>query len=97
MERDYWVYQKRQNERAQWELYVVKDFRWGKPNETKLHVTVYSEDIDTPTNSQSKEDLHYDTVRGYVDEVISMISDFSDITNDDITQLQDSITNILID
>lgn len=93
--RDYWVYQERQNEHAQWALYIVKEFDRKKPDATVLDYTLYSESIDNATHSLSKVGLHYDTVSDYVDELLSQISDFSGVTAQDKQQLEREILFIL--
>lgn len=95
--KDYWVYQHRQSDTVQWALYIVKEYVRGKPECTCLDVTIYSEDIDTPTNSKSFVGWHYDTVGGYVDSLICEMMEFTDITADDKQQLEIEILRILQD
>ncbi len=94
--KDYWVYQERQNDN-QWALYIVKEYDRRKPDATTLDYTLYSENIDNATHSTSKIDLHYDTVSGYVDELLSAIAEISSITTQDKLQLERSILSILTD
>ena len=96
MIKDYWVYQKRQSETAQWALYIVKEFEPRKPETVVLDVTVYSEDIGTPTSSKSFVDWHFDTVGGYVEEIVKELREFCRVTRDDRKQLETSITRILM-
>lgn len=97
MIRDYWIYQERQNELGQWALYVVKEFDRRKPESTVLDITYYSEGIDNATHSKSTVGLHYDTVAGYVDEIISILAEFSSIAAQDKQQLEREILRILKD
>jgi len=95
--RDYWVYQERQNEFDQWALYIVKEFDRRKPDATTLDITYYSEGIQNATHSKSQVGLHYDTVGGYVDEIISNLAEFSSIAAQDKQQLEREILRILND
>lgn len=97
MIRDYWVYQERQNEFDQWALYIVKEFDRRKPDATTLDITYYSEGIENATHSFSKVGMHYDTVTGYVDEIISVLVEFSSIAAQDKQQLEREILRILYD
>lgn len=97
MIRDYWVYQQRQNTGAQWALYIVKGYRRNHPEDTTLDITVYSEDIDNPTNSKSFVNWHYDYADKYVASLVTELRAFTDVQEQDIQQLRRSIANILID
>lgn len=94
--RDYWIYQKRQND-CQWAFYVVKEFdkRIGKQADV-INYTFYSENIENATHSVSKVGLHYDYVAGYVNEMLATVSDYSSITNEDISQLSMEMQDILM-
>lgn len=96
MIKDYWVYQQRQNE-SQWALYIVKEYDRRKPDATCLDFTLYSENIDNATHSISKVGLHFNTVSGYVDELLSHIAEISSIEAQDKEQLEREIFNILRD
>ena len=97
MQRDYWIYQERQSETAQWAIYVVKDFDRRHPENTVLEFTVYSEDIGNKTNSANYPACHYDKVSGYVNELVCKMIEYTSITSDDIKQLEKAITLILKD
>lgn len=97
MIKDYWVYQERQNEGVQWALYIVKEYQRSIPEATVLDYTVYSEDIGNATNSKSFVGLHYDTVGGYVNTILTEIMEFNAITSQDKEQLEREITRILQD
>ena len=97
MIRDYWIYQERQNETHQWAIYVVKEFCRGKPESTVFDFTLYSEDIDTKTNSKSYVGWHYPTASGYVDALICEMMEFTGIDNRDKQQLEKEIARILQD
>lgn len=94
MIKDFWVYQERQND-DQWALYIVKEYDRRKPDATSLDFTLYSESIDNATHSISRIGLHYDTVSGYVDELLSYIAEFSSIEARDKDQLERAILDIL--
>ena len=93
---DHWIYQKRETA-TPWALYVVKEYdkRVGKRADV-LDVTFYHENVENATHSISKVGMHYETVTGYVDELLSIISDYASITNGDIQQLTVEIQDILI-
>lgn len=97
--RDYWVYQKRQvfPHETPWALYVVKEYdrRVGKKS-IVLDYTLYQENIENPTHSLSKVGIHYETVEGYVDEIISDIAKYTQVTEDDRKQLMFNIEDILL-
>ena len=97
MVKDYWVYQKRQSDTAQWALYIVKEFTKSKPETIILDFTIYSEDIPTPTNSKAFVGLHYDTARGYTDAITAEMNEFTGITAEDYEQIEIAITRILQD
>lgn len=97
MIRNYWVYQERQNEFDQWALYIVKEFDRRKLDATTLDITYYSEGIENETHSKSTIGNHYDTVGGYVDEIISVLVEFSSIAAQDKQQLEREILRILKD
>ena len=97
MIRDYWVYQKRQSATNQWALYIVKEFRRGKPASVRLDFTVYSEDIDNATHSFMLNGLHYSSVSGYVDALVCEMLEYTEITATDKDQLEESITWVLQD
>ena len=93
--RDYWVYQRRQSDTAQWALYIVKEYEPGKPDATCLDVTIYSEDYDNETNSKSFIGWKSKTVSGYVNNIVEELVNITMVTNDDYKQLEESITSIL--
>lgn len=95
MVRDYWIYQERQSDTTQWAIYVVKEFSPGKPECTCLDFTIYSEDIENATNSQSYIGWHYASVSGYVDALVCELSNFTGVHNEDKRQLEREITRIL--
>lgn len=97
MIRDYWIYQNRQNETHQWAIYVVKEFMHGKPECTCLDFTLYSEDIDNPTNSRSFVGWHYPIVTGYVDALMCELAEFTGVHAEDKEQLEIEIARILQD
>lgn len=94
MIRDYWVYQQRQSETAQWALYVVKEFTRGHPEATVLDITVYSEDIGNATNSISFVGWHYDTIMGYVNALALEMEKFTNVDLQDVEQLEKALTDI---
>ena len=95
MIRDYWIYQQRQNEGHQWAIYVVKEFVRGAPELTVLDITLYSEDIGTPTNSKSVVGLQFELIRQYVKYIINELKEFTIVTVEDKEQLEREIQYIL--
>lgn len=98
--RDYWVYQKKTANEfvSPWALYIVKEFDKRRGNEaTFIDYTLYSEEIDNPTHSRSYVGLHHDTVSGYVDEILTSISEYMMVTASDKEQLTVEIERILLD
>lgn len=96
MIRDYWLYQERQSD-CQWALYIVKEYDRRKPDATTLDYTLYSENIANKTHSVSFVGLHYDSVAGYVDEIISQLVEVGEVVAQDRQQLERAISHILID
>ena len=94
--RDYWVYQKRASI-SPWTLYIVKEYdkRAGKKS-IVLDYTLYHENIEGSTHSLSKVGVHYETVEGYVNEIISDIVEYTQVTADDKKQLMYNIEDILL-
>ena len=93
--RDYWIYQKR-IVKDPWVFYIVKEFdKRGGEKAVCIDFTFYHENIENPTHSVSKVGLHYDKIAGYVDEMLSVIADFSDITSDDVEQLLEDMEKIV--
>ena len=95
--KDYWVYQQRQNETNQWAIYIVKEFSRGKPEATVLDFTIYSEDIDSKTNSVSYVGWHYQNAKGYADALVCELMGFTSINAQDYDQIKEAIERILID
>ena len=93
--KDYWVYQQRQNETNQWAIYVVKEFSRGKPEATVLDFTIYSEDIDTKTNSISYVGWHYSNAKSYTDALICEMVNFTSMNAQDYDQIKQAIERIL--
>lgn len=92
MEKDYWVYQSRQNPVGQWALYVVKDTR-----RSDMTVTVYSEAIGNPTNCVT---LHESTRRSpamLANDVVVKLLEFTEVTSGDMKQLVKAFAEILSD
>lgn len=95
MVKDFWIYQERQNEGAQWAIYVVMDYTRGKPELTLLDFTIYSEDIDNKAHSKSFMGLHYPCVSDYVNYIVTQLCEFTSVHNKDMKQLEREITYIL--
>lgn len=96
--RDYWIYQERQNvDGEQWAIYVVKEYERGKKEFTCLDVTIYSEEIDSPTHSISFVGWQFDTVSGYVERTVQELCDFTIVHNKDVLQLEKAFTDIFFD
>lgn len=91
---DYWLYQKR-DVQTPWALYLVKEYDRRHPSATVLDYTLYHEDIDTPTKSISRVGLHYDTVGGYVNDIVNDIMEFTEIHSKDREQLERFILEVL--
>ena len=96
MIRDYWLYQKRQNESAQWAVYTVKEWTRAHPELTRLDFTIYSEDISNELHSKSFIGWHYPTMKGYADRLIQEMEQFTTITEADRQQIEKHITDVLI-
>lgn len=94
--KDGWIYQKR-NVAEPWALYVVKEYdkRAGKRADC-IDFTLYHENIENASHSLSRIGLHYEYVTGYVDEILATISDYAQVTNEDIEQLSQEIQDILM-
>lgn len=95
MFREYWIYQNRQSD-DQWAIYVGKNHSREKPHDTQLTYTIYSDSIDNATRSITRTRVHYDTVGGYVDDILSTIAVFSAIEQQDKDQLERAILDILL-
>lgn len=96
MIRDYWIYQKR-DVQTPWALYVVKEFDRRNPSATVIDYTLYHEDIDSATHSKSFVGLHYETIAGYVNDIVTQISEITEVHVQDLEQLNISIERILLD
>lgn len=96
MIKDYWVYQRRACIKP-WALYVVKEYdkRAGKKADV-LDYTLYHEDIENVTHSISRVGLHYDNVEGYVNEILSDLVEYAEVTAADKKQLTANIEDILL-
>lgn len=93
--RDYWIYQKRDVSKP-WALYVVKEYDYRKPDETVLDFTLYHDDIELASHSESVVGIHDVTVKGYLEQLITFMSDNVTIASDDVRQLEESLEYILI-
>lgn len=95
MQRDFWVYQKRKNEKSQWALYVVLNCEKRDPDTVTLDFTLYSDDIPSSAKSVSFGGKHHSKVSAYVNDIVSHLVEFSTVTNDDYTQLEEELLAIL--
>ena len=94
--RDYWVYQKRDTPKPR-ALYIVKEYDRRNRKDVCIDYTAYHEDIATPTHSKSEVCLRFDDVSGYVNAIAQALREFSNVTDEDISQLHRSLTDIFND
>ena len=95
--KDYWVYQKRDTEKP-WALLIVKEYDKRVGNDaTCLDYTLYHEDIPNSLHAVSEVCVHYETVGGYVNHLVSAIAEWSNVEHADSMQLEKEITKILVD
>lgn len=93
--RDYWIYQKR-DVPYPWALYIVKEYdRMAGKRATVLDFTFYHEAIPNATHSTSKIGLHHEMAIDYVNDILAVITDFTNVANEDVNQLTREISNIL--
>lgn len=96
MIRDYWVYQKR-DVPTPWAIYFVKEYDKRRYNETVcIDYTFYHENVPNPTHSVSFVGLHYDTIKGYADEIAITILEYAGIDNQDYEQIERAIEDIIL-
>ncbi len=95
MQRDFWIYQKRQNGRFQWALYVVLNCEKHLPNTVTLDFTLYSDAISNSAKSVSFGGEHRSKVSAYVNDIVSQLVEFTSVTNGDYTQLEEELLAIL--
>lgn len=94
--KDYWVYQKRDTP-TPWALYIVKEYdKRYQPETVTLDFTLYHEDIPTQTHSKSFIGIHESTLSGYVERLVTEMTEYVSITNEDHEQLRKSIEDILL-
>lgn len=93
MIRDYWIYQERPCTRP-WAIYIVREFERGETNAT-LDYTLYSEDIANSTHSKSKVNVRYETLNGYVNDIVTELLEFSEVDSSDIKQLEKELFYIM--
>ena len=94
--RDYWVYQKRDTPKP-WALYIVKEYDKRFPESVVIDYTFYHEDIENATKAISFVDLHHDGPRGYADEIMATIREFSEVFDTDYRQVLNEIARIIED
>lgn len=95
MEKDYWIYQDRQNDDSQWSIHFIKAWKVGHPETIELSFTVYSDAIKEKTKSISRWDVHHERITEYVADVIDVINTFSLCKIEDMNQLETAITRII--
>lgn len=92
MIKDFWIYQKRQNPKGQWAVYVERETKRGLMT---IDFTIYSEAIDSPTHSINVQGLEYNSPVLLANAVIIELMEFIDVTAGDKAQLEKSFINIL--
>lgn len=97
-ERDYWVYQKKRTF-FPWAIKMTKRYEKGKRRTffTEFDFTVNLETIPNATHSVYLENVHYDTVDGYVKFLRTVLREYTEFTSEDSEQLFSAILNALID
>lgn len=89
-----WLYQKR-NVQKPWAIFFVKEYS-RRTHETTIDWTLYHDDIPSSAHSKTFVGLHFDTVGGYVNAIITEMLDYVEIEASDITQIRREIERILL-
>lgn len=97
-ERDYWVYQKKRTF-FPWAIKMTKRYEKGKRRTffVEFDFTVNIETIPNATHSVYLENVHYDTVDGYVNFLRGFLREYTEVTSEDSEQLFGAILNALMD
>lgn len=93
--RDRWIFQERETE-TPWAFYVVRELNHvAGEKRTYIDFTFYSEDIENATHSESRIGLHYESLSGYVDEMLSVIAEYEDLASEDREQLYREMADLI--
>lgn len=97
-ERDYWVYQKERTF-LPWAIKMTKRYEKGKRHTlfTEFDFTINLETIPNATHSVYLENVHYDTIDGYVKFLRTVLREYTEFTSEDSEQLFGAILNALMD
>lgn len=94
--KDRWIFQERETDDP-WAFYVVREVvHVAGEKRTYIDITFYSENVENATHSESRIGLHYESVTGYVDEMLSIIAEYASLASEDKEQLYREMSNILI-
>lgn len=93
MQREYWLYQKR-DVVVPWALYIVKTYD-KRLKKTTIDWTVYHEDLPTKTHSKSFYGLQYTNPIDYADAISYELANFFEIEVQDYTQIRREMERIL--
>ena len=97
-ERDYWLYQRR-NVFFPWAIKLTKRYEKGKRRSyfTEFDFTINLETVPNTTHSIHIENVHYDSIEGYVAFLKGVLREYTEVTNEDGEQLYSGMLNALID
>lgn len=97
MIKDKWIYQDRDVE-TPWAVYVVKEFE--KPatlDNSRLDVTIYSENIENSDNMAAFVNWHFDSVAGYVNRLKEELEKHGEFNTDDWIHLEIELSKLFFD
>lgn len=97
-ERDYWIYQ-RKHTMFPWAIRATKRYEKGKRRTfyVEFDFTLNIETIPNATHSVTVENVHYDSIEGYVSFLKNIMREYTDISTEDKEQLYSAILNALMD
>lgn len=98
MYKEYWIYQKHiENKKEPWAICIGRTYSARNKTDQTLEITIYSEDIQTATKSICLEDRRYSSISECVQAIKAAIQTFSNVSEFDEQQIQESIERILLD
>lgn len=102
MIKDTWIYQQLSQDvihiDTPWALYLVMEYGKGKrkPSEVVFDVTVYSEEIDNATHSQSVVGISNTNIATIVNDIEAFMTDSGvTVTSDDHVHLQERLLELI--
>lgn len=94
MNRTFWIYQRKTENKYPWAICIEKEWKKGKPRDCSLSINIFSEMIDTPTYSRSFYNLELDKEK-YLELLENTLREYGVVSDIDRKLLENRLTEIL--